>query len=150
MKSLEPYLSKANLAGGIFIALTFVAEVFKKISGKVYRLIILTDQGSSKIQEDQIFFIEDLLDKVKDMPFIMDVVCINTSDPAEELKLMKLARRTGGDIYEISVDFEKIKKEKEKEKEDSNVIEEKKPISVLEKLSKLSKTPLKLARRIKS
>jgi len=150
MKSLEPYLSKANLAGGIFIALTFVAEVFKKISGKVYRLIILTDQGSSKIQEDQIFFIEDLLDKVKDMPFIMDVVCINTSDPAEELKLMKLARRTGGDIYEISVDFEKIKKEKEKEKEDSNVIEEKKPISVLEKLSKLSKTPLKLAKRIKS
>ena len=114
LKQLEHDMTKANIAGGIFISATFVAETFKKISGKVFRLIILTDKGTSKISDDHIFFIEDLLDKVKDIPFIMDIIRINIDDPREDLKLMKLARRTGGDIYEIEEIYsepEEIKKE---------------------------------------
>ncbi len=146
IKLLEPHLTKANIAGGIFVAATFIAEVFKRISGKVFRLIILIDQGSSKIQEDHIFFLEDLLDKIKDIPFIMDAIAINTSDPKEELVLMKLCRRTGGDIYEVKVDFEKIKELPLYEVEE--VKEEKSP-SILERISKLSKTTFKLAKILK-
>ncbi len=101
IKNLTPHIGEADIAGGIFIALTFLAEVFKKISGKVFRIILLTDSKSIPIPEDHLFFIEDLLDKMKDMPVIMDVVRINTDDPKNDLMLMRLARRTGGDIYEI-------------------------------------------------
>jgi hypothetical protein len=146
IKLLQPHLTKANIAGGIFITATFVAEVFKKISGKVFRLIILIDQGSTNIEEDHIFFLRDLLNKVREIPFIMDVIAINTSDPIEELKLMKLCRRTGGDIHEITVDYEWIKAEANKV-----VIDEKfKQPSILDKLSKLSKAPLLLSKRRKS
>jgi uncharacterized C2H2 Zn-finger protein len=147
IKLLEPHFTKANIAGGIFVAATFVAEVFKRISGKVFRLIILIDPGSSKIQEDHIFFLEDLLDKVKDLPFIMDAIAINTSDPKEELILMKLCRRTGGDIYEINMDYEKIKEWSFEISHEE--IEVQKPQTILEKLSKLSKTTMKFAKKLK-
>jgi len=147
IKFLEPHLKKGNIAGGIFVALTFVAEVFKRISGKVFRLIILIDSGSSKIQEDHIFFLEDLLDKVKDIPFIMDAIAINTFDPKEELRLMKLCRRTGGDIYEVNVDFEKIK-ELPKQKEFEETEEPPNP-TILERINKLSRSPLKIARKLR-
>jgi len=121
LKQLEPDMTNANIAGGIFISATFVAEVYKKISGKVFRLIILTDEGTSRISDEHIFFIEDLLDKVRDIPFIMDIVRINIDDPREDLKLMKLARRTGGDIYEIEelyIEPEEIEEEVEFEIEE--------------------------------
>jgi len=102
LKTLEPEMARANLSGGIFIAATFTAEVFKKISGKVFRLIILSDAGSAKIQEEHVFFLEDLLNKVSNIPFIMDIIRINTAEePREDLKLMRLSRRTGGNIHEI-------------------------------------------------
>lgn len=133
---LKGHIGPANVAGGIFIAATFVAEIFKKISGKVFRLIILTDAGSSQIAEDHISFLEDLLDKVKDMPFIMDVIRIKINDPKEDLVLMKLARRTRGDIYEI----------KEVNDEAVQTIKE----SAASFINKISSTTLKLKQRIKN
>ncbi len=139
LNKLKPEMVRANLAGGIFLAATFTAETFKKIPGKVYRLIILSDEGSICIKEEHLFFIEDLLKKVKNIPFIMDVVRINTeAQPKEDLILMKLARQTGGNIYEIP---EVISKKREilramrleKEHESSSV------------LSKLSEKTLRIA-----
>ncbi len=101
IQQMIPYIADADISGGIFIALTFLAEVYKKISGKIFRIILLTDAKSIPIPEDHLFFIEDLLDKVKDIPVIMDVIRINTDDPKNDLLLMRLARKTGGDIYEI-------------------------------------------------
>ena len=49
LKSLERNFVRANIAGGIFVAITFIIDVFKKISEKVFRLIILADDGSHKI-----------------------------------------------------------------------------------------------------
>ena len=37
LKSLSKDITKANIAGGIFIAITFIIEVFKKISEKYFR-----------------------------------------------------------------------------------------------------------------
>lgn len=102
LKSLEPVLVRANVSGGIMTAITFIVDVFKKISEKCYRLIILTDSGSLKIPDHFIPVLENLVDQVKDMPFFIDVVRLNIDDPREDLKLMRLARRCGGDIHEIN------------------------------------------------
>ncbi|TFF95619.1 MAG: hypothetical protein EU544_02375 [Promethearchaeota archaeon] len=127
LDQLEPEMVRANISGGIFIAATFTAEVFKKISGKVFRLIILSDSGSLKIKEDHLFFIEDLLDKVKNIPFIVDVVRIDTAEqPREDLVLMRLAKKTGGDFYEIknliSKKRQPLLNKKEESPQEDNII----------------------------
>jgi len=102
LQSMEPILARANVAGGVMVAITFIIDVFKRISNKCFRLIILTDSGSLKIPEQFIPVLENLIDQVKDMPFIMDLVRIGIDDPKEDLKLMRLARRCHGDIHEIN------------------------------------------------
>ena len=101
LKSLEPMLARANVAGGIFVAITFIIDVFKKISDKCFRLIILTDEGSYKIPEQYIPVLENLIDQVKDMPFIIDIIRVKVNDPVEDLKLLDLVRRTTGNLHEI-------------------------------------------------
>ncbi|MHA1148179.1 MAG: hypothetical protein ACTSR8_08030 [Promethearchaeota archaeon] len=101
MKSLEPALVRANVAGGIMVGITFVIDVFKRISEKCFRMIIFTDSGSLRIPEAYIPALEGLIDRVTDMPLFIDIIRIGIDDPREDLKLMKLARRTGGDIHEI-------------------------------------------------
>ena len=101
LKSLEPMLARANIAGGIMVAITFIIDVFKKISDKCFRLVILTDQGSYKIPEQYVPVLENLIDQVKDMPFIIDIVRVKVNDPVEDLKLLDLVRRTSGNLHEI-------------------------------------------------
>ncbi|MHA1293490.1 MAG: hypothetical protein ACTSQJ_12600, partial [Promethearchaeota archaeon] len=95
-------LIKANVAGGIFVAITFIIDVFKKISQKCFRLIALTDEGSLRIPDHYVPVLENLIDKVRDFPFYIDIIRLNIDDPREDLKLMKLARRCNGDIHEIN------------------------------------------------
>ena len=92
---------RANIAGGIFVAATFIIEVYKKISDKAFRLIIFTDKGSLKIPDNYVPVLENLLDKVKDMPFFIDVLRIGTDDPVEDEKLYDLARKCNGDLYHV-------------------------------------------------
>ena len=105
LKSLERKSARANIAGGIFVAISFIIDVYKKISEKVFRLIILTDDGSHKIQPHHLPLLEDLIDKVKDMPFFIDVIRINADDVEEGQKLAGFVKRTNGKFYDI----EKVK-----------------------------------------
>ena len=41
LKSMSGEITNANIAGGIFIAITFIIEVYKKISEKIFRLLKL-------------------------------------------------------------------------------------------------------------
>ncbi len=103
LRSLEPMLVRANIAGGIFVAVTFIIDVFKKISEKCFRLIILTDSGSHKIPDQYIPALENLIEKVKDMPFFIDIIRIDVDDdPKEDLKLMNLANKCYGSVHEIN------------------------------------------------
>ncbi len=102
LKSLESTLVRVNIGGGIFVAITFIIEVFKQISEKSFRLIVLTDAGSPKILPIFIPVLENLIDHVKDMPFFIDIVRIDIDDPDEDLKLTKLIRHCGGNIHSIN------------------------------------------------
>ncbi len=101
MKSLEKKTVRANVAGGIFVAITFIIDVYKKISDKCFRLIILTDSGSFKVPTQFVVVLQDLIDKVYNMPFFIDIVRINVEDPEEDYKLMLLAQRCNGNIHRI-------------------------------------------------
>ncbi len=100
-KEYEKKLVRANIAGGIFVAITFIIDVYRKISDKAFRLIILSDKGSLKIPDYYVPVLNDLIDKVKDMPLYIEILRLGSVDPEEDVKLDKLARRSNGKLYDI-------------------------------------------------
>ena len=102
LKSMSGDITNANIAGGIFIAITFIIEVYKKISEKIFRLLILIDEGAYDIPPDYLPPIEELIKVVKDMPFFIDVVRIGSPNSEISPKLMKLTKLCNGEFYEIA------------------------------------------------
>ncbi len=101
LKSLSKKLSRANLAGGIFVAITFIIEVYKTILNKNYRLVILCDDDTLKIPPQYLSALNNLIDKVRDMPFFIDIIHIDGADLEESKKLAGLASRTKGTYHSV-------------------------------------------------
>ncbi len=102
LRTLKSNLVIANVAGGIFAALTLIIDVFKKVPEKCYRLIILTDSSSLQIPTPYLLELQKLVDKIYTFPFFIDIVRFNIDDTEEDKKLMSLARRCNGEIHEIN------------------------------------------------
>lgn len=101
LKSLNKDVSRANVAGGIFIAITFIIEVFKKISEKFFRLLILVDDGAYEIPDDLLPVLEELIKKVKDMPFFIDTILMGSIYSDQAQKLLKLTNLCNGELYGV-------------------------------------------------
>jgi len=101
LKTLGKNIQRANIAGGIFIAITFIIEVFKKISEKFFRLLILVDEGAYEIPESFLPALEELIKKVKDMPFFVDIIYIGSPYSDQAQKLLKIANLSNGELYGI-------------------------------------------------
>lgn len=102
LKSMSGDITNANIAGGIFIAITFIIEVYKKISEKIFRLLILIDDGAYDIPFEYLPPIEELIKVVKDMPFFIDIIRVGTPNSEISSKLMKLTKLGNGGFYEIA------------------------------------------------
>ncbi|TFG06919.1 MAG: hypothetical protein EU539_06390 [Promethearchaeota archaeon] len=102
LKSLEPVIVKGNVGGGIFLSISIIIDVFKKVSEKSFRLIVLSDSGSPKIAPLYMPILESMTELIKCMPFTIDVVRVGTHDGEEDTKLMRLAARANGTIHRIN------------------------------------------------
>ncbi len=102
LKSLSKDISKANIAGGIFIAISFIIEVFKKISEKFFRLLILVDDGAYEIPDNILPALESLVKRVKDIPFFIDTVLIGSPYSDQAQKLLKLTNLCNGELFGIN------------------------------------------------
>lgn len=102
LKAMSKNFGKANIAGGIFIAITFIIEVYKKISEKTFRLLIVVDDGAYKIPSHYMTALEELIKKVKDLPFFIDIVYIGKQIFDESSKLLKLVNLSKGEFHEIT------------------------------------------------
>jgi len=101
LKSLRKDITRANIAGGIFLAITFIIEVYKKISEKIFRLFILVDDGAYEIPDEYLPALEELIKKVKDMPFFIDTILIGSPYSDQAQKLLKLTNLCNGELYGI-------------------------------------------------
>jgi hypothetical protein len=101
LKKYEKKNVQANIAGGIMLTGTFINEVYKRISEKAFRLIILMDKRSISIPEYYYDILYELLDKLKDMPFYLDILWLGEEDEEIFPKLENFAKRYGGHAYEI-------------------------------------------------
>ncbi|MCK4780506.1 MAG: VWA domain-containing protein, partial [Candidatus Lokiarchaeota archaeon] len=101
LKTMSKDISKANIAGGIFIAITFIIEVYKKISEKIFRLLILVDDGAYEIPDAYLPPLQELIKVVKDMPFFIDTVLIGSPYSDQAQKLLKLTNLCNGELFGI-------------------------------------------------
>ena len=101
LKSLGKNIARANIAGGVFIAITFIIEVFKKISEKFFRLLILVDEGAHEIPESFLPALEELIKKVRDMPFFVDIIFMGNPYSDQAQKLLKIANLSNGELFGI-------------------------------------------------
>lgn len=102
LKSMSKNITNANIAGGIFIAITFIIEVYKKISEKIFRLLILIDEGAYDIPSEYLPPIEELIKVVKDMPFFIDIIRVGEPNSEVSPTLMRLTKLCNGEFYEIA------------------------------------------------
>ena len=101
LKSLEPVIIGGNIGGGIFVGISFIIQVFKTIGKKAFRLIVFSDTGTPKIAPIYIPVLENLIDRVKDMPLFIDIIRIKIKDTEEDERLQKLVERCGGGIFYV-------------------------------------------------
>lgn len=96
-KEFKSQISSINTTGGFFVAITFIIQVFQQVAGKCFRLIVIMDKKTPPLVNIEV--LEDLLNKVLEFPFIIDIIRINTDDPREDVKLMKFVKSSGGSVY---------------------------------------------------
>ncbi|MFX1433622.1 MAG: hypothetical protein ACFFB1_07580 [Promethearchaeota archaeon] len=101
LKSLERSIVKANIASGIFVATTFIIEVFKRITEKIFRLLILIDHDIEDVPSQLMPVLENLIEKVKDLPFFIDVIYLYEQYTNSKPNLLKLVKNYHGEFYQI-------------------------------------------------
>jgi len=102
LKSLEPVIVKGNVGGGIFLGISVIIDVFKRVSEKSFRLIILTDSCTPKIAQLYMPVLETMIDQIKGIPFFIDIIRIDVEDQEEDTKMMRLAALCSGSINRIN------------------------------------------------
>ncbi len=101
LKNSEEDLVKGNISAGIFLAIKLVIEVFKSISERCFHLVLILDSQSNDIPIDKVSGLMNLIDKVREMPLVIDIISISTNTLSEDPNLKKLAEKSGGNLYTI-------------------------------------------------
>ncbi|MEX2682314.1 MAG: hypothetical protein Q6373_012005 [Candidatus Sigynarchaeota archaeon] len=123
----------------IFMSLTFLIEVFKKVGQKFFRIIILTDQDTKPITKE--FMVQDLLDITKEMPVYIDIIRLNVKQGDEDENEMKIRQiikwSKGGELIYIPKPkklFETVMAELAQKKfNEADIWEEEKEIKIPDK-----------------
>ncbi len=96
-EEIAPSLSRPNIMGGIMVAITFIIDVFKQVSEKTFRLIVLMDKTTPPLEHQDLVL--DLVNQVKDMPFFIDFVRIDIDNPGGDLELIRFVKRCNGEVF---------------------------------------------------
>ncbi|MHA1792946.1 MAG: RING finger protein [Promethearchaeota archaeon] len=109
IKLLNDYkdrIAKPNLEGGLFIALTFILDIFKKVSGKYFRILVLKDSSLPPITKD--FLVNGLLEKVAPMPVFLDFIDIGMYNDPDEDKILEMINTSKGGELIYATTFQEL------------------------------------------
>jgi hypothetical protein len=101
LKLFSKNIVRANLAMGILASLELIIQNFKDISEKLFRLLILVDGRSYKIDSKFADNITNLINIAKILPFYLEIIGIEINNDQESEKLKKLANLGNGEFYNV-------------------------------------------------
>ncbi|MFX1346751.1 MAG: hypothetical protein ACFFAI_16765, partial [Promethearchaeota archaeon] len=101
LKLLKNDIVKANTFEGILIALSLLIENFKRSSEKIFRLLVLLDESAYKIPPDQFPVLDKLAKDIRNLPFYIDIISIETKDNEKIQILKKIAASSNGEFIQI-------------------------------------------------
>ncbi|MBD3187785.1 hypothetical protein GF325_13195 [Candidatus Bathyarchaeota archaeon] len=94
-------VAKPNLEGGLFIALTFILDIYKLVSGKYFRILVIRDASMPPITKD--FLVNGLLDKVSQMPVFLDFIDVGVYQDDDEQKILNMINTSrGGELMYVT------------------------------------------------
>jgi predicted RNA-binding Zn-ribbon protein involved in translation (DUF1610 family) len=107
ISKVVPEIANVNLLEGISLAMNLFTEVFKVISGRIFRLLIVTDEKTEhlEISEDTWEFIKYM----GTLPLSIDILRIGIYDLTEDKKLKRFIEPTGGTMYYYDNEEDAIK-----------------------------------------
>ncbi len=119
LKEYKDRIEKPNFEGGLFLALTFILDIYKLVSGKYFRILVIKDGSVPEITKD--FLVNDLIDKVKPMPAFLDVIALGMYEDPDQEKLRNMIEMSAGGNLTYATTFKEFQdalmKEAENKKE---------------------------------
>jgi hypothetical protein len=70
------------------------------VGGKTFRLLIITDKDTPKLKNVEV--VQDLVKKIVNFPFFIDIIRIGIRDSKEDMKLMRFAKTTGKGLMKFT------------------------------------------------
>jgi hypothetical protein len=94
------------LESGLFLALTFILDIYKLVSGKYFRILVIKDASAPEITKD--FLVNDLMDKVRPMPVFLDVISLGMYDDPDQAKIQGMINASQGGTLTSATTFKEF------------------------------------------
>jgi hypothetical protein len=108
LKDYHEKIVNPSFEDGLFLVLTFILDIYKLVSGKYFRILVIKDGSVPEITKD--FLVNDLIDKVKPMPVFLDVLVLGMYDDPDQVKIKNMISMSQGGELVSATTFEEFNK----------------------------------------
>ncbi|MEX2681189.1 MAG: hypothetical protein Q6373_006285 [Candidatus Sigynarchaeota archaeon] len=108
LKKNHDQIVNPSFESGLFIALTFILDIYKLVSGKYFRILVIKDGSVPEITKD--FLVTDLINKVAPMPVFLDVIVLGMYDDPDNEKIQNMINMSKGGKMLSATTFEEFQR----------------------------------------
>jgi hypothetical protein len=105
-------IEKPVIESGMMLVLTFILNIYKLVSGKYFRILVVKDISGPEITKDA--FVNDFLSQVRPMPVFLDVISIGEQSPENAAKLQGMITSSQGGTLATATSVEDFQELMEK------------------------------------
>ncbi|MBN2150403.1 MAG: hypothetical protein JW839_03050 [Candidatus Lokiarchaeota archaeon] len=106
LKREKEQIVNPSFESGLFLALTFILDIYKLVSGKYFRILVIKDGSVPEITKD--FLVNDLIDKVRPMPVFLDVIVLGYYDDPDNVLIQNMINISQGGKLLSATTFEEF------------------------------------------
>nr|MDO8108771.1 hypothetical protein [Candidatus Sigynarchaeota archaeon] len=106
LKDYHDQIVNPSFENGLFLALTFILDIYKLVSGKYFRILVIKDGSVPEITKE--FLVSDLIDKVRPMPVFLDIIVLGMYDDPDQEKINAMISASQGGELRSATTFEEF------------------------------------------
>lgn len=106
-------IEKPVIESGMMLVLTFILNIYKLVSGKYFRILLIKDASGPEITKDD--FVNKFMDDVKPMPVFLDVIVLGENNEHNLAKLQGMIDASQGGTLASATSVEDFQEIMEKQ-----------------------------------